>query len=173
MTIKRNDQHSTEFGLWTRGGLQEKIKPEPKCFNDLIIQKTDVSAIDSDLGYHSTNIDYIWRQDYKYILIEEKRFMSLMKDGQHRSFSMLDRCCEKDKNYYGTWMIRFEHTNPEDGKIYISRLCRGKDRFTAEKEVDAQWLLRFLTLDWCNKQEKLRLQKEDAELKLKKIITNI
>jgi len=42
MTKRRNDSHSTEYGLWLR----------------------DEPSIDSSLGYVATNIDYIWR-NYK------------------------------------------------------------------------------------------------------------
>jgi len=54
MTKRRNDSHSTEYGLWLR----------------------DEPSIDSSLGYVATNIDYIWR-NYKtgdWMIKKEKRY---------------------------------------------------------------------------------------------------
>ena len=52
MTTQRRDGHGTEYGDWTR------IQP----------------SIDSKLGYLSTNIDYMWKDDNgNWMLIEEKR----------------------------------------------------------------------------------------------------
>jgi len=59
MTRKRNDSHSTEFGLWLR----------------------EQNEIDSSLGYLATNIDFMWT-NYKtgqWMILEEKRYESKVK----------------------------------------------------------------------------------------------
>jgi hypothetical protein len=103
MTKKRNDNHSTEFGLWLRE--QEKI--------------------DSSLGFVTTNIDYIW-ENYKtgdWMLLEEKRFMGDCPFSQKSQFKRLaDKLAFlADKKYKGFHLIQFEKTNPEDGKIFLDR----------------------------------------------------
>ena len=113
MTIKRSDSHSTEFGLWLRE------QPE----------------IDSALGYIATNIDFMWR-NYKsklWMLIEEKRYMSKVKRWQMQMFKLIDFFCSADKNYRGFYILTFENSNPDDGKIYLDG-----------NEITRQELLDFL-----------------------------
>ena len=90
MTRKRNDSHSTEFGLWIRN--QE--------------------AVDSKFGYVATNIDYIW-MNYKtgeWMLIEEKRYLSEKSRSQNKMFDMIDAVCQSDKRYRGFHLLVFENT---------------------------------------------------------------
>lgn len=99
MTRKRNDSHSTEFGLWLRE------QPE----------------IDSGLGYVCTNVDYMWR-NYKtgqWMLIEEKRHGSQVKKWQQSMFDILNWCGKQHPRFCGFHTIVFENTGPEDGKIYL------------------------------------------------------
>lgn len=120
MTKLRNDLHSTEFGLWLRGQL---------------LLQTDVSCIDSKLGYVTTNIDYIW-ENYKtgdWMFIEEKRYMSGCGFSQKNQFIKLNSKI-KDKSYHGFHLLQFEKTSPEDGKIYLDN-----------KEITKEKLLKFLS----------------------------
>lgn len=97
MTRKRNDEHSTEFGLWLRE------QPE----------------IDSKLGYIATNLDYIW-ENYKtsnWMYIEEKRFMTQPTWSQQCQFDRLIQRTKNDK-FYGFHLLQFEYKSPEDGKIF-------------------------------------------------------
>ena len=99
MTRKRNDKHSTEFGLWLREQLE----------------------IDSKYGYVATNIDYMWR-NYKtgeWMLIEEKRYNSSITKPQRRMFALLNKACKGDSLYKGFHLIQFENTSPDDGEIKI------------------------------------------------------
>jgi len=107
MTKQRYDKHSTEFGIWTRN---QKL-------------------IDSSLGFVATNIDYIWRnyKTKKWMLIEEKRYMGVPRFWQEEIFDILDRSCKTDVNYCGFYLIQFEKTNPDDGKIYINKKLVTKD----------------------------------------------
>lgn len=107
MTLQRNDNHSTEFGLWLRH--QEEI--------------------DSKLGYVATNIDYIWRnyKTRKWMLIEEKRYMSPLKFPQSELLSLVDNASKNDNTYYGLHLLQFEHTDPDDGKIFIDGVAVTKD----------------------------------------------
>ena len=113
MTRQRNDSHSTEFGLWLR--LQ--------------------SEIDSQLGYVTTNIDYLWR-NYKtgdWMLIEEKRHGGQMSYSQSQMFAVIDRACSDEPHYHGFHLLVFENTSPEDGKMWLDKL-----------EIDKIGLLDFL-----------------------------
>jgi hypothetical protein len=100
MTSKRRDDHSTEFGLWLRE------QPE----------------IDSQRGFIASNIDYIWR-NYKtgeWMLIEEKRYGRDCAHWQRELFAILDNAARHDPKYRGFYFIRFEQTNPDDGRIWIN-----------------------------------------------------
>lgn len=100
MTRKRNDKHSTEFGLWLR---------EQEC-------------IDSSKGYIATNLDYIWG-NYKtgeWLLIEEKRYNKCMTRTQTEQFKTLHDAAANDVNYKGFYLIVFENTSPDDGYVKIN-----------------------------------------------------
>ena len=101
MTAKRQDNHSTEFGLWLR----------------------EQEEIDSSLGFVATNIDYMWK-NYKtgdWMLIEEKRYNSNPKYAQRELFLKINSVCEKDPQYHGLHLVTFEKTGPEDGKIFYGK----------------------------------------------------
>ena len=79
MTRKRNDKHSTEFGLWLR---------EQEC-------------IDSSKGFIATNLDYVW-SNYKtgeWLLIEEKRYNKDMTRAQVDQFRILHDAAKSDRWY--------------------------------------------------------------------------
>lgn len=112
MTRKRNDSHSTEFGLWLRE------QPE----------------IDSSLGYVATNIDYVWH-NYKtgeWMLIEEKRYMAEPSYAQRQVFRVVNKAI-RDSKYKGFYLIQFENTTPDDGRIFLDR-----------KEISKEQLISFL-----------------------------
>jgi len=106
MTRKRNDNHSTEFGLWLR---EQKV-------------------IDSKKGFLASNLDFIWTnyKNKKWLLIEEKRYMAKIKQWQRKMFITLHNAAKNDSNYQGFYFIQFEKTSPEDGKIYINHELRTK-----------------------------------------------
>jgi len=100
MTRKRNDSHSTKFGLWLRE------QPE----------------IDSSLGYVATNIDCVW-QNYKtgeWMLIEEKRYMAEPSYAQRQVFRVVNKAI-RDSKYKGFHLIQFENTTPDDGRTSLDR----------------------------------------------------
>lgn len=98
MTRRRNDGHSTEFGLWLR----------------------DQGELDSSRGFIASNLDYIWH-NYKtgqWMFIEEKRFMSSMKDWQKNLFRTVHMAAKSDPLYKGFAFLQFEKTCPQDGKTF-------------------------------------------------------
>jgi hypothetical protein len=107
MTTKRRDKHSTEFGLWLRE------QPE----------------IDSYKGYRATNLDFIWKNDNngKWMLIEEKRYMSAMRPWQKKMFDMIDFACADAPGYEGFHFVQFEKTSPIDGKTFIDGRCASRN----------------------------------------------
>jgi hypothetical protein len=101
MTRQRNDEHSTEYGLWLR--IQDDL--------------------DSSLGFVTTNIDYVWK-NYKtgqWMYMEEKRYMSKPTWSQSNIFKQMhaNAVASGDEKYHGFHIVTFEKTNPEDGKIYL------------------------------------------------------
>jgi hypothetical protein len=109
MTRKRYDNHSTEFGLWLRE--QEELK--------------------SSLGFVTTNLDFIWSnyKTNKWMLIEEKRYGSVMTQSQLDLYMLLDKKCKDDPNYYGFHCVIFEKTNPDDGRIKLDGKYVDKEQF--------------------------------------------
>lgn len=107
MTKKRNDKHSTEFGLWLR----------------------DQKEIDSSLGYTTTNIDYLWRNynTGEWMLIEEKRYSTRPDWSQGVSFETIHSAIKSEK-YKGFHLIVFEKTNPDDGVIWLDGVNISKEK---------------------------------------------
>lgn len=151
MTIARHDQHSTEFGLWLRGRLQKKINPEPICWEPEVIQQTDVSSINSLLQYNATNLDYIWSEQCRFILLEEKRYCSEIRYAQSRAFAWMDRALlssAESENYGGFYIITFERTNPEDGSMWLERFFPQAGRDSGKREIKIPEFMEFLKLGW-------------------------
>lgn len=113
MTIRRIDSHSTEFGLWLR----------------------EQEELDSTKGYRATNIDYLWKSNKtgEYMLVEEKRHGSCVKDWQAQIFKQLDSALKTDKNYKGFHTLIFENTSPEDGYVLLDG-----------KKITRQQVIKFL-----------------------------
>lgn len=121
MTRPRNDEHSTEFGLWLRNQKE----------------------IDSHLGYVTTNIDYKW-ENYntrQWMFIEEKRHGGYPRFSQHAQFRLLD-AVQTDTHYCGFWLLCFENTSPDDGRIWLTRLAKTPDE--VKVEITKEQLLGFL-----------------------------
>lgn len=121
MTRKRQDNHSTEFGLWVR----------------------EQDELSSYSGYRNYNLDAIWwlkngfdREPAAWMLIEEKRYMSDCKGDQKLTYKWLHKKLMQlnDPTYKGIHLLQFEKTSPEDGKIYLNR-----------KEINKQDLIEFLS----------------------------
>lgn len=121
MTRKRNDNHSTEFGLWLR--KQPEIK--------------------SELGFRAYNLDYVWwlksgfdKMPVNFMFIEEKRFMSRLRADQRLTYSWLHKKISqlRDPTYKGIHLLEFENTSPQDGKIYLNKT-----------EINRTELIEFLT----------------------------
>lgn len=123
MTRQRNDDKSTEFGIWLRQ-VKELDSHFPCCFA-------------------ATNIDYMWEcyRSHLWMYIEEKRFNTNVKSFQSLMFSTLDHAAKNDPRYRGFHFIKFENTNPEDGLIWLD-----------DKQINKQELILFLQFaqpdDW-------------------------
>lgn len=120
MTRQRNDKHGTQFGDWLR----------------------KQSEIDSKLGYLATNIDYLWC-NYKnelWMLIEEKRYLTLSKPWQQNLFKLIDKCCRTDPNYRGFHILRFEKTSPDDGAIYWDSQQISCNELIKKLQFDDSWV---------------------------------
>ena len=121
MTRQRNDSHSTEFGLWLRK-------------QDCIGSKRTTTK--SNQAFVASNLDYLW-EDYisgQWIIIEEKRYNSKLTFPQERQFKKLNDAigCEL---FRGFFILTFEKTNPEDGRIFLRSIhCGQKQNVTITKE---------------------------------------
>ncbi len=152
MTRKRNDNHSTEFGLWLR----------------------EQDRLASIKGYLATNIDFVWtnHKTGKYILIEEKRHCSKLAQWQYEMFKSIDKGLEDDPQYFGFYVLVFEKTCPADGKMWVSRIRTsgtiktGCGRFWmpfAKRQISESALIEMLRLEWCTEDARLKAMKEVDE----------
>lgn len=118
MTRQRNDNHSTEFGIWLREKYQKWIGSHT---------------------FSAQNLDYIWHNYLEnwIILIEEKRYGGMMNKGARRaqedthgvvaqmlaiaSGSVVNTMRGPRKcDYRGYYRIVFENTSPDDGGMTIN-----------------------------------------------------
>jgi hypothetical protein len=87
--------------------------------------------LDSGLGYVATNLDYIWcnYKHGKYMLIEEKRFMTELRTYQEEMFRKLDNSLLTDTKYKGFHLIQFENTSPVDGTVLVDDVKLDNETF--------------------------------------------
>jgi len=114
-TKQRNDEHSTEFGLWLRKNHQRYIGSHT---------------------FSAQNLDYVWH-NYKQnwlITIEEKRFGSKCSFAQRDTHGIVAQMLaaasgatvknERGKSisieYRGHYVIVFSETDPDDGTMTIN-----------------------------------------------------
>lgn len=125
MTSERRDSHSTEFGLWLR----------------------QQGGIDSSLGYIASNIDYVWLnyRTGEWMMLEEKRHGSDVKQFQRDIFAKVDKACQCDSSYQGFHTLVFENTSPDDGQMWLDG-----------DAINATELLEFLQFNgtWSNEEGK-------------------
>ncbi len=106
MTRQRNDNHSTEFGLWLR-------------------RQKDINSS----RYDAQNLDFVW---FAYrsgwiLLLEEKRYNSKQSFSQKDTHNIIHQMLElasgrifdtvkgrRRISYKGYFLIQFEKTNPDD-----------------------------------------------------------
>lgn len=132
MTRQRNDDKSTELGLWLRGQLSGQ-KTNVECINSKPTRKH------RDAHYRATNIDYMWQNYHNglWMLIEEKRYGTQLIFPQSAMIQHFDSICAVgSSNYRGFHLIIFENTNPEDGRIFLD-----------EQRIAVDDLLEFLRFE--------------------------
>ena len=80
--------------------------------------------IDSSKGYVASNIDYVWAnyETGRWIYMEEKRYGGIPTPSQVALFHRLDNIARADADYGGFWVITFERTTPDDGRVWVYRL---------------------------------------------------
>jgi hypothetical protein len=129
MTQQSRNGKQTEFSLWLRNVMPDNITS---------VRRND--PLSSKMGFITTDIDYIW-MNYKtseWIIIEEKRYNLEVPYAQRNILTMLHNLAKKnDPKYKGLYSIKFENTNPEDGRMWIN-----------SKEVSKDYLIKLLRFEW-------------------------
>jgi hypothetical protein len=97
---------------------------------------TDFSAwlrkqpeIDSAKGFITTDIDYLWK-NYKtgeWMLLEEKTHGATVPRWQGEFIQHLDKLGANDKLYKGVYLVRFENTDPDNGRIMVNKRLLTRD----------------------------------------------
>jgi hypothetical protein len=134
VTTQSREGKETEFSLWLRNKLPDNVT---------FAREDD--ALSSKLGFITTDIDYIWMnfKTNEWIIIEEKRRRKEVPFAQKNILVMIHNLARKhDKKYRGLYLIQFERTNPEDGKIWINN-----------KEVTKENLIKLLRFEWIWRNE--------------------
>lgn len=154
MTRQRDDNNSTEWGLWLRNSNPaDRMKPllwicpicqtvsvTGKCINECNprrLRKNDIIA--SELGYQATNIDYMWYNKYthNWFLMEEKRHLKLfLEPWQKKMFEVITHACKYgDPHFQGFHYLTFENTSPLDGRFILDYEQKIDPEFASEKEL--------------------------------------
>lgn len=111
MTRQRvmDDGKDTDFSKWLRA------QPE----------------IASEKGFITTDIDYLWR-NYKtgeWMILEEKTHSAIVPRWQSEFISLVDALGLNDKLYRGAFLVRFENTDPDNGRVLVNKLILTRDEF--------------------------------------------
>ena len=149
MTRRCNDKSmSTEMSLWLR----------------------DQPRIASSYGFVATNIDYVW-QNYKthdWIFIEEKRYMSDLSFSQEEIMGMINNKIN-DNFYLGMYLVVFEKTSPEDGKIFIEKIGIRRKKYELTKEGFFMFL-EFDSFFFADKKTPSKINADNMELFITDIV---
>jgi len=111
-----------------------KFKEEATPFSLWLREQEE---IDSDLGYSTTDIDYMWH-DYDnedWLFLEEKRNNNDPDWSQRDNMETLHNSIESD-NYHGFHLVAFENSTPDDGQMYLDYV-----------EIDREDLIEFLRFE--------------------------
>lgn len=98
---------------------------------------TDFSAwlrqqpeIDSQEGYITTDLDFIWT-NYKtgeWMILEEKSHGGTVPRWQGEIMQKIDLLGAHDPKYKGAFLVRFENTNPQNGRVMVNKKLLNRDQ---------------------------------------------
>ena len=86
--------------------------------------------IDSQDGYITTDLDFIWT-NYKtgaWMILEEKCHGGTVPTWQGQIMQKLDRLGAHDPNYKGAYLVRFENTDPQNGRVMVNKKLLSRDQ---------------------------------------------
>jgi hypothetical protein len=126
---------STPFSLWIR----------------------EIPELSSKIGYRNFNLDYVWanRTTGQYLLLEEKRFGSIVRAEQQWTFTLLDLGLSHDPNYYGFHILTLSKELPigwrekiQDIAFFLTQLDKEplEDQMRLDgREITINELIEFLS----------------------------
>lgn len=82
-------------------------------------------------GYITTDIDYLWR-NYKtgeWMILEEKTHGATVPRWQGEFLQLIDKLGAYDKFYQGVYLVRFENTSPDNGRVIVNKNLLSRDEF--------------------------------------------
>lgn len=114
MTKQRivNDGKETDFSAWLRR------QPELDSIKE---------------GFNTTDIDYLW-ENYKtgeWMILEEKTRGGIIPWSQGQFLQKLDALGIHDPLYKGVYLVRFENTDPDNGRVMVNKRLVTKQEFIA------------------------------------------
>lgn len=107
---KLNDGKDTDFSAWLR------VQPE-------IDSKTE--------GFITTDIDYLWKnyKSGKWMILEEKTHGATVPRWQGEFLQLIDSLGVHDKLYKGVYLVRFENTDPDNGRVMVNKRLLSRSEF--------------------------------------------
>jgi len=98
--------------------------------------------ISSDKGFITTDIDFLWR-NYKtgeWMILEEKTRGATVPRWQGEFLQLIDNLGASDTLYKGVYLVRFENTDPDNGRVMVNKRLLSPGDFISflrfELEVD-------------------------------------
>lgn len=107
---KIKDGKDSDFSAWLR------LQPE-------IDSKTE--------GFITTDIDYLWK-NYKtgeWMILEEKTHGAIVPRWQGEFLQLIDKLGAYDKKYKGLYLVRFENTSPDNGRVMVNKRLLSRIEF--------------------------------------------
>lgn len=87
--------------------------------------------ISSEIGFVTTDIDFLWR-NYKtgiWMILEEKTHGGIVERWQGEFLQLLDRLGAHDPLYKGVYLVRFENTTPDNGRVMVNKRLLTRQEF--------------------------------------------
>lgn len=89
------------------------------------------SEISSEKGFITTDIDYLWKnyKTGKWMILEEKTHGATVPRWQGEFLQLLDKLGANDPLYCGAYLVRFENTDPDNGRVMVNKRLLSREQF--------------------------------------------
>lgn len=87
--------------------------------------------ISSEIGFITTDIDFLWRnyKTGKWMILEKKTHGGIVERWQGEFLQLLDCLGVHDPLYKGVYLVRFENTTPDNGRVMVNKRLLTRQEF--------------------------------------------